>query len=93
MAAKPETVRVVSLTETDLEALLERAASAGAARVSPPPEILTAEETAALLRLNAQTVQRLAAAGEIPSKRLGREWRFRRSEILAWFESKQGKVA
>lgn len=93
MASKPEPVRVVTLTEVDLEALLERAAQSGAARVAPPPEILTASEAAELLRLNAQTVARLAQAGELPARRLGREWRFRRSELLAWFAKQPGKVA
>ena len=40
------------------------------------PEVLTAEEAAAHLRVASATVYRLAAAGEIPAARIDRAWRF-----------------
>ena len=38
---------------------------------------LTADETAAYLKVRRDTVYRLARAGQIPSVRVGRQWRFR----------------
>jgi excisionase family DNA binding protein len=75
-------VRVVTLTEPELEALLERAAQRGAAQVQPPPEVLDVEGAAALLCLGVKTVRDWAAAGKLPSHRLGSGHRFLRSELL-----------
>ncbi len=38
------------------------------------PEVLTAKEAAAYLRMASATLYRLAAAGEIPAIRIGRVW-------------------
>lgn len=45
------------------------------------PEVLTLAEAAAFLRLCSHTVSKLARAGQIPGRRIGREWRFLRSEL------------
>jgi excisionase family DNA binding protein len=47
-------------------------------------EVLTLEEAAALLRLPGETVRASAAAGELPGRAFGDEWRFARSALLAW---------
>ena len=47
-------------------------------------DVLTLEETAALLRLPAETVAASAAAGELPGRSLAGEWRFSREAVLAW---------
>jgi excisionase family DNA binding protein len=49
-------------------------------------EVLTLEEAAALLRLCTKTVSRMAAAGQIPARRLSPKgpWRFNRSKLLEW---------
>jgi molybdate transport system regulatory protein len=44
---------------------------------------LTAEEAAALLRLNVKRVQILARAGKLPAARVGRKWLFRRQDLEA----------
>lgn len=49
-----------------------------------PPEVLTAEQTAALLQLDARVVLELAAAGDLPGRKLGGAWRFARAAVLAW---------
>ena len=55
----------------------------------PSPEtLLTAPEVAALLRVSVRQVQCLAKAGEVPGFRVGRQWRFRRSQLDAWLERK-----
>jgi excisionase family DNA binding protein len=47
-------------------------------------EVLTVEQLAELLQLDAKTVRSLAARGEIPGRKLGREWRFSRRAVLDW---------
>lgn len=45
-------------------------------------EVLTADEAARLLKLSKKTVLRLARDGTIPGNKIGRVWRFRRSQLL-----------
>jgi excisionase family DNA binding protein len=49
-----------------------------------PPEILTLEEAAAMLRVPAGDLEAAAAAGGVPGRRIGDEWRFARVALLAW---------
>jgi excisionase family DNA binding protein len=52
-------------------------------------EILTPEETAALLRVNPSFIYekcRRRSRDPLPCHRIGRYLRFRRSEVLAWFD-------
>jgi excisionase family DNA binding protein len=51
-------------------------------------EILTTQEVADLLKLHPKTVNKLAKSGRVPAYRIGRQWRFRRSEILKLLEKK-----
>lgn len=46
-------------------------------------ELLSAQETGQLLRLNVKRVQALARAGRLPAVRVGRKWLFPRSRIEA----------
>lgn len=46
--------------------------------------MLTAEQLADLVQLDPKTVRSLAARGEIPGRKLGREWRFSRQAVLDW---------
>jgi excisionase family DNA binding protein len=50
----------------------------------PDPEVLTLEEAASLLRVPVAAVQARAQRGELPGRRLGQEWRFARTALLAW---------
>lgn len=45
---------------------------------------LTTEEVLDYLQVNLRTVYRLIEAGKLPAVRVGRQWRFRRSDIDAW---------
>ncbi len=45
-------------------------------------DVLLAPEVAVLLRMCVKTIYRLAEAGMIPGKRIGRSWRFSRSDIM-----------
>jgi excisionase family DNA binding protein len=53
-------------------------------RPNPAPEVLTLEGAAELLQLEPDAVAELAAAGELPGRRIGDEWRFSRAAVLAW---------
>jgi len=51
----------------------------------PENEIMNIEEVAAYLRLKPQTIYTWAQEKKIPAAKLGKEWRFRRSVIIKWF--------
>jgi excisionase family DNA binding protein len=44
----------------------------------------TPVDAAAYLKLHAKTVIRLARNRELPALRLGKHWRFRRSDLTLW---------
>jgi excisionase family DNA binding protein len=47
-------------------------------------DVLTAAEAAQLLRVGEGTVRELAARGDLPGRKLGRQWRFSRLALLEW---------
>ena len=47
-------------------------------------EVMTAQELADYLRVHVGTVHRLLKRGEIPSFRVGTQWRFAVEEIEGW---------
>ena len=47
-------------------------------------EVLTLEEAAQLLRVDADKLAQLAKKGEVPGRQLGDEWRFARARLLNW---------
>jgi excisionase family DNA binding protein len=53
-------------------------------RPHPSPEVLTLAQAAELLQLDPAAVADLAAAGELPGRKIGDEWRFSRAAVLAW---------
>jgi excisionase family DNA binding protein len=50
----------------------------------PAGDVMTPNQLAELLQVDEATVVDLAERGELPGRRLGREWRFARSAVLAW---------
>ena len=46
--------------------------------------LLNSVQAAALLQVHPKTLQKMARAGEVPSRRIGDLWRFRASELDAW---------
>jgi excisionase family DNA binding protein len=48
------------------------------------PDVLSVEQLAQLLQVDATTVRKLAATGELPGRKLGRHWRFSRQAVLDW---------
>lgn len=53
-------------------------------------EIMTIEEVAEMLRVSERTVYDWAQKGEIPCGKLGTAWRFKRSEVTRWINSRLG---
>ena len=52
----------------------------------PNDEIMTLEEVAAYLKVKPQTIYTWAQEKKIPAAKLGKEWRFKKSIIDAWFD-------
>src|SRR5512133_3899518 len=50
------------------------------------PGVMDAIEAAALLSAHVETVRRLARRGDIPSFKVGKDWRFKREALLRWSE-------
>lgn len=75
---------LVVLAPADLEALVERAVRRAVPEApASEPEVMTREQAAELLQVNPHAIPRLVREG-LPAHRLGTQWRFRRSELLAW---------
>ena len=47
-------------------------------------EVLTLEQLATVLDVDAETVRALAESGELPGRKLGDEWRFSRVAVMDW---------
>jgi excisionase family DNA binding protein len=52
-------------------------------------EVMTAQEIAKYLNVKVQTVYRLARRREIPSYRVGGQWRFELENIKDWIEQEE----
>jgi two-component system, cell cycle sensor histidine kinase and response regulator CckA len=53
---------------------------------------LTTEEVLEYLQVNLRTVYRLIKAGKIPAVRVGRQWRFRKTDIDGWLDSQRPRA-
>ena len=49
-----------------------------------PNDILTLSEAARLVRVSRKTMGELARSGQVPGQKVGREWRFLKSSLVAW---------
>ena len=52
-------------------------------------EILTLKEVAKYLKLAEKTAYRFAAEGKLPSFKVGGSWRFKRTDVENWIESRK----
>jgi excisionase family DNA binding protein len=52
-------------------------------------DILTVREVADLLKLHPKTINKLANSGKLPACKFGRQWRFRKSEVLKLLEKRE----
>src|SRR5512141_2112482 len=53
---------------------------------------LTTDEVLEYLQVNLRTVYRLIKAGKIPAVRVGRQWRFRKTDIDGWLDSQRPRA-
>ena len=60
--------------------------------VEPKDEVLTLQEMAELLKLPKSTAYMLVQNEKIPGKKVGRQWRFIRSEVLNWLRKQEPKA-
>ncbi len=49
-------------------------------------EVMTPAEAAAFLKVSQKTVLRHARSGDLPGAKVGRSWRFCRSQLLSFLE-------
>ncbi len=54
-----------------------------------PADVLTADEAADYLRVSRKTLYRLVSAGKIPGNKVGRSWRFRRADLVAFLGARK----
>ncbi|MHB8894157.1 MAG: helix-turn-helix domain-containing protein [Candidatus Geothermincolia bacterium] len=54
----------------------------------PEQDVLTLDEAASYLRLHRRTVEAMLLKGALPGKKIGRQWRILKSELLAFLRSK-----
>ncbi len=52
-------------------------------------DILTVEELRSYLKIPKPTLYALAQNGRIPAAKIGKHWRFRRSDVDEWLKSQQ----
>lgn len=53
-------------------------------------EVLTLEELAAYLKVSETTAYALVRSGELPGRKVGREWRFLKARVVAWLMAAGG---
>ena len=68
----------------DFHAFADLIAEKVAARLATnlADDVLDADGAARLLKLHPETVRLMAASGELPARRVGKSWRFRRAVLL-----------
>jgi len=54
----------------------------------PKSEIMTAEETCRYLKITQRTLYRYLRNRQIPAFKLGKEWRFVRSDLEQWIHDR-----
>lgn len=52
-------------------------------------DVMTADEAADYLRVSRKTLYRLVSAGKIPGQKVGRSWRFRHADLVAFLGAKR----
>jgi excisionase family DNA binding protein len=56
-------------------------------------DVLNVEEAAEYLGFSPYTIREKAREGEIPGRKIGKEWRFSRRMLLEWLEVGNGSGA
>jgi excisionase family DNA binding protein len=65
-------------------------------RTTPEPmldrEILNIDGAAALLGVSIKTFSKVLREGEVPGRKVGREWKFSRTALIAWVGSSRSRA-
>ncbi|MBL8624646.1 MAG: helix-turn-helix domain-containing protein [Myxococcales bacterium] len=77
------TMLLAELGNDRARALLARPAP-GDAAPAPPAEVMTADQAAAFLGVDRNTVYDAAGRGDIPHRRIGKRILFSRSQLVSW---------
>ncbi len=56
-------------------------------------DVLTIEELSAYLKIPKSTLYKVVREGKIPSQKVGRHWRFRKTAIDRWLEETRAEEA
>jgi excisionase family DNA binding protein len=56
-----------------------------------PAEVLGVAQAADLLQVDADVIEAMAVAGELPGRQLGDDWRFSRRGLLRWLAGEEGE--
>ena len=59
---------------------------------SPMPDVLTLEEVANYLRLPQEVIEKQAAKGQLPGRRIEDTWRFLKTAIDDWLRSQDSRA-
>lgn len=80
MAAAPE-------QNTDAVSIHPAVVPAGVGAMSKQPnDVLTIDELARYLKVSKSTLYKLCQEGQVPGRKVGRHWRFRKVVIDEWME-------
>src|SRR5438046_6600164 len=71
----------------------QRSPDAGATASAERDDLLSLGEAARLLGISQRTVLRLLERGEVKATKVGRQWRFRRSDLTAFVNREPAAVA
>ena len=81
---------VVQLTVDELRALIREERVQDAALPSGP-DVMTRADVAKLMQVHANVIGRYIRELGFPAHKIGGEWRFLRSEVLAWIADQKEK--
>lgn len=73
---------------SEVASLRELLAELGQGQTPANDEVLTRKQTAELLRVCIESITKLVRDEALPCKRVGKEYRFLRSQVLAWLAAR-----
>ena len=90
---RPKQEVIAELVERYADTLGEGFTFGRATGAAGPPEVLTPHQLADLLQIDVESVLSLAAAGEIPGRKLKDAWRFSRRAVIDWLAADSERPA
>jgi excisionase family DNA binding protein len=80
---------VIVTTPAELRLLIKDAVREELAKAAPTQQsdVMTREQVADMLQVHIAVVSRYVKKKGLPAVKIGRDWRFRRGDVLAWMEA------